>query len=114
MPDPTQTPRAQAARYRSNLRGELDSAALYRALSESEANPQMREVYRRLAAIEEKHAAFWRGHLTQLGASAEPYREGYRTRMLAWLARHFGAALVLPVITTLEQSDSAVYDNQPE
>jgi vacuolar iron transporter family protein len=34
--------------------------------------------------------------------------------VLAWLARRLGPAVVLPLINTLERSDSAQYDHQPE
>ncbi len=54
-------------RYSANLRGEVDSAALYRTLSAVEKHPQLAEVYRRLAAVEETHAAFWRQHITATG-----------------------------------------------
>ncbi|HEY3917671.1 MAG TPA: VIT1/CCC1 family protein [Stellaceae bacterium] len=108
---PEQSP---AARYRSNLQGELDSAALYRVLSESAETPQMREVYRRLAAIEEKHAALWRDQLAKLGDAAGSYRESLRTRLLAWLARRFGAALVLPMVAAMERADQGMYDDQLE
>jgi VIT1/CCC1 family predicted Fe2+/Mn2+ transporter len=105
---------ADRARYQENLQGEVDSATLYRALATMEANPKLAEVYNRLAAIEEKHAAMWRARLGASGASAKPVRVGFRTRALIWLARRFGAALVLPVIHTLEQVDSGTYDDQPE
>jgi VIT1/CCC1 family predicted Fe2+/Mn2+ transporter len=101
-------------RYRDNLRGEVDSAVLYRALADAEANPQLSEVYRRLAAVEEAHAEFWRGRLGRLGAGAGRRRIGWRTRALAWLARRFGPDFVLPLINALERSDSAHYDAQPE
>src|SRR5690349_15384331 len=104
----------KAERYRSNLQGELDSAALYRTLAESEATPQMREVYRRLAAIEEKHAALWREQLAKVGESAGHYRASFRTRVLAWLAGRFGAALVLPMVAAIEHGDRGMYDDQPE
>ena len=39
---------------------------------------------------------------------------GFRTRALAWLARRFGPAFVLPTVDTLEQMDSGTYDAQPE
>jgi VIT1/CCC1 family predicted Fe2+/Mn2+ transporter len=101
-------------RYRSNLRGEVDSAALYRALAAAEANPQLKEVYGRLAAVEDAHAQFWRGRLDRLGVHAGRRGLGWRTRALAWLARRFGPQFVLPIIQTLERSDMAQYDKQPE
>jgi VIT1/CCC1 family predicted Fe2+/Mn2+ transporter len=104
----------KAERYRSNLQDELDSAALYRVLAESEATPQMREVYRRLAAIEDKHAALWREQLAKVGENAGRYRVSLRTRFLAWLARQFGAAVVLPMVAAIEREGRGMYDDQPE
>jgi vacuolar iron transporter family protein len=101
-------------RYRDNLQGEVDSSALYKALSEAEQDPHLREVYSRLSAVEEAHAEFWRKQLTKSGARLEDVRLGFRTRLLAWLARRFGPKFVLPTISTLEQRDVAVYDAQPE
>lgn len=101
-------------RYRSNLQGEVDSAGLYHALAEAEPDAHLREVYRRLAAVEQAHAEFWRQQLAKTGARAGPLRMGWRTRALAWLARRFGPQFVLPTISGLEQRDSTEYDQQPE
>lgn len=101
-------------RYRANLQGEVDSSALYRAMAEAEPDPRLAQVYRRLAAIEDSHAEFWRRHLERIGRKAPKRRPGRRTRMLAWLARRFGPAFVLPAIRTLEQADIALYDHQQE
>ena len=45
------------ARYRANLQGEIDGSALYRAIAELDAQPERAEIFRRLAAAEESHAA---------------------------------------------------------
>lgn len=105
---------SEIPRYRSNLRWEMDSAALYRALADSESNPQLKEVYRRLAAVEEAHAEFWRRRLAGLGAATPGRGPGWRTRALAWTARRFGPQMVLPLINTLERADFDKYDAQPE
>jgi len=102
------------ARYRTNLQGEVDSAALYRAMAEAEKDPHLSEVYRRLAAVEEAHAEFWRKQLGRIGATARARRPGWRTRALVWLARRFGPQFVLPTLSTLEQRDIGQYDQQPE
>lgn len=101
-------------RYRSNLQGEVDSAALYRAMAETEPDPHLSEVYRRLAAVEEAHAEFWTKQLGRLGARAGTRGPDWRTRSLIWLARRFGAQFVLPTLSTLEQRDEGEYDRQPE
>ena len=103
-----------ASRYRANLRGEVDSASLYRTLAETESDPHLAEVYRRLAAVEEAHAEFWKKQLGRVGARVGRLELGWRTRALSWLARRFGPQFVLPTISSLEQRDSAQYDNQEE
>ena len=102
------------SRYRANLQGEVDGAQLYRTLAEVEPNPRIAEVYSRLAAIEDAHADLWRKQIEGLGKRVTGMRVGWRTRALGFLARHFGAAFVLPTITTLEQVDSGQYDKQAE
>jgi vacuolar iron transporter family protein len=101
-------------RYTANLQGEVDSAALYRTLAQAEKNPQLAQVYRRLAAIEEAHAEYWKNHIEAIDHQVPNLRPGFRTRALAWLARRFGPAFVLPSIDTLEHLDSGSYDAQPE
>ena len=102
------------ARYRRNLRGEVDSAALYRALAGAEGSPELAEVYRRLAAVEDRHAELWRTRLAQAGQPATNITPSVRARVLTWLARHFGPDAVLPMVLAGEQADSAIYDDQPE
>ena len=72
-----------AARYRSNLQGEVDSAALYRAMAEAEKDPHLAEVYGRLAAVEEAHAEFWKKELSRVGSAAQARRADWRTRRRA-------------------------------
>src|SRR5271155_2485654 len=101
-------------RYAANLQGEVDSAALYQTLSQTEKNPQLAQVYARLAAVESAHAEFWKRQILALGQRAPQLRPGFRTRALEWLARRFGPAFVLPTVNTLEQMDSGSYSTQPE
>jgi VIT1/CCC1 family predicted Fe2+/Mn2+ transporter len=108
------TEQSPVARYRSNLQGERDSAVLYHALAEAESNPQLKEVYGRLAAVEEAHAEFWRKRLSGLGASSKGRGPGWRTRILSWAARRFGPEIVLPLVNSLERADFDKYDAQPE
>ena len=101
-------------RFTANLQGEVDSAALYKTLSETEKNPQLAQVYGRLAAVESAHAEFWKRQIAALGQRVPQLHPGFRTRALEWLARRFGPAFVLPTVNTLEQIDSGSYSSQPE
>jgi VIT1/CCC1 family predicted Fe2+/Mn2+ transporter len=102
------------ARYRANLQDEVDSATLYRALAEAEAQPQLADVYRRLAAVEERHAGFWEERLRAAGAPVPARRASARSRIMAWLARRFGPQLVLPTVVAAEGQDSSGYRGQAE
>ena len=47
-------------RYRANLQGEVDGAAALPRPGRQRTDPKLAEVFRRLAAVEEAHAEFWR------------------------------------------------------
>lgn len=104
----------ETKRYLSNLRGELDSAAIYRAIAERENDPKLAEVYSRLAATEESHAEAWAERLRADGVDVPEFRLSWRTRTLVWLARRFGVNLILPTLSTMERINAGEYAKQPE
>src|SRR5512135_55698 len=101
-------------RYFANRQKEIDGIALYKALSETEAQPQLAEVYRKLSLSEEKHATGWEKKLEALKVPIPPRRPSWRARTMIWLARRFGPQFVLPTIRGNEKADSQAYDAQPE
>jgi VIT1/CCC1 family predicted Fe2+/Mn2+ transporter len=105
---------ADIKRYRDNLRGEVDSAALYRALARAEASPELNEVYSRLAAVEDRHADLWRARLRESGLVPDQIQPTARARFLSWLVDRVGAEPVLPLILAAEASDTHAYQDQPE
>ncbi|CAN5132069.1 hypothetical protein BH20ACT9_BH20ACT9_12620 [soil metagenome] len=106
--------RQPVERYRENLQDEVDSAAVYRGMADGEDSPQLADVYRRLAAAEDRHAVFWRERIERAGGTAPPPRPTRRARVLRWLAHRGGADLVLPTVAGTERRDQAMYDHQPE
>ncbi len=103
-----------AERYLANRQKEIDGAALYLALAESEKQPQMAEVYRKLSASEEKHAAAWDHKLEILKITPPPRKPSWRASTMIWLAKRFGPQFVLPTIAGNEKADSRAYDGQPD
>lgn len=102
------------ARYRANIQDEVDSAYLYRVVADTQQSPQLAQVYRKLAAAEEKHAQFWQDELRKTGKSVTLFQPTWRAKTLAFLARRFGAGFILPTLTGLERGDSNGYAAQPE
>lgn len=108
------TSRDKIRQYLANVQREVDSAALYQALSIEERKPEIAEVYRRLAATESAHKEFWKKRLTELGSQVPEFRVGWRTRTLIWLAQRRGPDFVLPVVSTIENADVSHYEAQSE
>jgi VIT1/CCC1 family predicted Fe2+/Mn2+ transporter len=106
--------RSDLQRYRENLRDEVDSAELYLAMAEREAQAELATLYRKLADIELRHAGFWEERLREAGAAVPARRITWRARVLRWLARRFGPRLVLPTVASLEEINQHMYDRQPE
>ncbi len=60
-------------RHVANWQDECNGAALYRALSEFEKNPQLKSLYRRLGEAEERHSCFWEAKLRAAGQPLSPF-----------------------------------------
>jgi vacuolar iron transporter family protein len=102
------------ARYRANLRDELDGAALYAALAAAESDPVRKDLYQQLSQAEAEHANLWKEKLVAAGVNDVSYAPGVRTRLLGWLARRFGPKFVLPAVAAAEFADRDKYSNQAD
>jgi VIT1/CCC1 family predicted Fe2+/Mn2+ transporter len=105
---------SDAARYRANRQGEIDSAFVYRSMAAAEPSEQLASVYIRLAQVEERHMGFWEQQLRAVGVDPGARKPSWRARIMGLLAKRFGARIVLPTVATLEHVDQAAYDDQPE
>ena len=102
------------ARYKRNFQDEIDSAAQYRAMADAEPDEKVARIYRELGAMEEKHAKFWADRLEKANARIPPAFPSWRARVLSFVARRFGAHMVLPTVATKEYKDRNAYVGQPE
>jgi len=101
-------------RWLQNRQEEIDSASQYLAMAVGEPRAAVADVYRRLAAVEEKHAAFWEQRLRDAGHPVGARRPSARARVLGWVARRFGAGVVLPTIASAEYTQRNDYLAHPE
>ena len=101
-------------RYRANLQGEIDARVVYLALSEAESSAPLAEIYRRLAAVEEKHAKLWVEQLEKAGEKVPAWKPTPRARIKAWLATRVGPQFITPIMAATETADRGMYDDQPE
>lgn len=104
----------ETSRFLNNLFDELNAVTLYQALADVERDAKLSQVYRRMAAVEQRHADFWSERLRTAGGSAPRFRPSWRTRTLIWLAKRFGVRTVLPTITAMEDSGDQNYAKQAD
>ena len=81
-----------------HYRDERDAAYLYRELAAVEADRERRELFEKLAVVEDRHVARWQELFDQAGRPLPAYATARRARLLAWTAKHFGTSLVLPLM----------------
>jgi len=82
--------------FEHHWQDEADAAFLYRALAGVEPDERKRDVYARLAEVEDRHVEIWAKVLTEHGHAPKSFRPTARARLLAWLGRRFGPAFLLP------------------
>ncbi len=105
---------SDVARWRADLQGEIDGIAVYRAMAAGESEAPLASVYEKLAAAEARHAAVWEAKLREAKVWTGPPSPSWRARILAYLARHGGVAVVAQTMAGAERRDRAMYDDQPE
>lgn len=108
------TPTPTTARLRAFLQGEIDSAYIYDALAAAEKDAGVSGVFKRLAKVERRHAAFWQARLERAGAPSVRARPSLQARLMAWLARTWGPSTVLPRLARIEARESHAYDGLPD
>jgi VIT1/CCC1 family predicted Fe2+/Mn2+ transporter/rubrerythrin len=88
---------------------EKDAAWLYRELAGADKNAERRDLFTRLAIVEDRHTARWEELFRDAGRPLPAHAVGARTRMLAWVARTFGPSSVLPLILAEEGREVQSY-----
>src|SRR6267143_4718487 len=79
---------------------EGDAAFLYGVLAAQEPDVKKREIYEKLARVEERHTQMWakllgdHGHPVPAGGPAPTLN----ARVMAWLGRRFGPRYLLPLL----------------
>jgi VIT1/CCC1 family predicted Fe2+/Mn2+ transporter len=101
-------------RFWSNRQDEVDSAAQYYAMAANEPDEGVAKIYKELAAVEEKHAAFWETKLRERGVDPGPRKPSWRARVLSWVATRLGAGTILGTVTERETASRNEYARQPE
>ena len=88
--------------FEHHWQDEADAAFLYRVLAASEGDPKRRDIYSRLAVVEDRHVQIWSELLRRNGRPPSTHRPSTRARLLAFLGRRFGPNFLLPLLLAEE------------
>jgi VIT1/CCC1 family predicted Fe2+/Mn2+ transporter/rubrerythrin len=108
MPSAHEPPVADAS-WDEHYSDERDAAYLYRALAAIEKDSERRQLFEKLARVEDRHAQRWEELFRENQRPLPEYATAFRTRALAWLARRLGTSLVLPLMLAEEGREVQAY-----
>ncbi len=109
MPSPIPD-RATLHTWLHHWQDEFDAAYLYLVLAGQEPDPKRKEIYIKLAGVEERHTQMWEKLLAEHGhpVAAQP-RPSLNARLRAWFGRRFGPSYLLPLLLREEGQEVKGY-----
>jgi len=112
-PPPPPTPPTPAEidvhSFEHHWQDEADAAYLYRILAAAEPDPKKKDIYARLADVEDRHVVVWSDLLAKHGHPPANFRPSGRARLLARLGRWFGPGFLLPMLLEEEGREVKAY-----
>jgi vacuolar iron transporter family protein len=109
-PSPPSPPSAaELDEFAHHWQDEAEAAHLYRVLAGAESDPHKRDLYSRLAHVEERHTRIWADLLERHGRPPVRFRIGLRARVMALLGRTLGPRALLPLLLAEEGREVRAY-----
>src|SRR3989440_10464570 len=88
---------------------EYDAAYLYLVLAGQEPDQKRKDVYIKLAGVEERHVQMWEKLLAEHGHPVGRPRPSLNARLRAWFGRRFGTGYLLPLLLREEGQEVKGY-----
>src|SRR3954463_6863659 len=108
-PPPPETGAIDVHSFEHHWQDEADAAYLYRLLAAAESDPKKKDIYSRLADVEDRHVVVWSDLLAKHGHPPAKFRPSSRARLLATLGRWFGPGFLLPMLLEEEGREVKAY-----
>src|SRR5712671_5771943 len=106
---PPKEPAIDVHAFEHHWQDEADAAYLYRLLAAAEPDPKKKDIYARLADVEDRHVVVWSELLAAHGPPPAKFRPSGRARLLATLGRWFGPSFLLPMLLEEEGREVKAY-----
>lgn len=98
--------------WRRFWRDEREAAYLYERLAKNEKSAKLAELYRRMAAVEFKHARTWEEKVTAQGDTLPVFKPSWRVRILAGVAERLGNRTVIEALNNTEMDAGKSYGQE--
>ena len=102
-------PKPDVHEWLHHWQDEADAAYLYLALAGQETDPEKKDIYIKLAGVEERHVQMWEKLLAEQGHKVERARPSFNARLRAWFGRQFGTRYLLPLLLREEGQEVKGY-----
>jgi vacuolar iron transporter family protein len=106
---PSRTNGIDVHSFEHHWQDEADAAYLYRLLAAAEPDPKKKDIYTRLADVEDRHVVVWSDLLAKHGHPPPRFRPSGRARLLARLGSWFGPGFLLPMLLEEEGREVKAY-----
>ena len=108
-PPPRETLEPDLHSFEHHWQDEADAAFLYRILAAAEPDQRKKDVYSRLAEVEDRHVVVWGDLMKQHGHPPKSFRPSGRAKLLARAGKLFGPGFLLPMLLQEEGREVKAY-----
>ena len=102
-------PEADLHAFEHHWQDEADAAYLYRILADAEPDQKKKDIYSRLAEVEDRHVVVWSELMKIHGHAPRDFQPSGRARLLARVGKLFGPGFLLPMLLQEEGREVKAY-----
>ncbi|HYN80325.1 MAG TPA: VIT1/CCC1 transporter family protein [Gemmatimonadaceae bacterium] len=95
--------------FEHHWQDEADAAYLYRILAAAEPDQHKKDIYSRLAKVEDRHVIVWGDLMTSHGHPPKKFEPSGRAKLLARIGKVFGPGFLLPMLLQEEGREVKAY-----
>jgi VIT1/CCC1 family predicted Fe2+/Mn2+ transporter len=95
--------------FEHHWQDEADAAYLYRILAAAEPDKHKKDIYSRLADVEDRHVVVWGDLMTSHGHPPKKFEPSGRAKLLARIGKVFGPGFLLPMLLQEEGREVKAY-----
>lgn len=97
--------------WKKRLQEEVDAAFLYHTLVNLVSDEKKKELYEKLASIEEKHINVWIDHIRKNSIQIDTPKPTFKARLLSKISKRYGSSLLSKLMLQEESSEVKSYLN---